>query len=69
MGWGLHSGSDQEQEFEDHTFADLNKHHDSPSLTLQGQILSYQLARRSHYSEKEEEQVFSHPHSPSTIKP
>ena len=36
MGGGLHSGSDQGQEFKDHPSADLNKHHEapSPSLTL-----------------------------------
>ena len=50
MGGGLHSGSDQGQGFKDHPSAALNKHSDSPSLTLQGQILSYQTPRRSYYS-------------------
>jgi len=31
MTW--HSGSDEEQELKDHPSADLNKYHDSPSLT------------------------------------
>ena len=34
MGRGLHSGSDQGQELKDHPSTHLNKHRDSPSLTL-----------------------------------
>ena len=34
MGLGLHSGSDQGQEFKDYPSTDLNKHHGSPGLTL-----------------------------------
>ena len=36
MGGGLHSGSDQGQEFEDHPSADWNKHHDRSQFDLLG---------------------------------
>ena len=45
----------------DHPSADLNKYRDSPSLTLKGQILSYQIPKRSYYPKKEEEEVFPTP--------
>ena len=47
----------------------LNKHHDSPSLTIWGQILCYGIPRGSYYSlKKEEEAVFSRPHSSRIVK-
>ena len=64
VGRGLHSGSDQRQESKDHPSADLHKHQDSSSWTLQGQTLSYRIPRRSCSSKKEEEAVFPHHHSP-----
>ena len=48
-GCGLCSGSDQGQVYKDHPSADLNKHPDSPSLTLQGQILSYRTPKWRFY--------------------
>ena len=49
VGGGVHSDSDQGQEFEDQHSADLNKHLD-------------RVPRRSHYWKNEEKAVFSHPH-------
>ena len=68
MGRGLHSRSDQGQEFKERPSADLKKHRDSPRLTLEGQILSYQIPRGSCSWKKEEEADFSQPHSPGVIK-
>ena len=49
MGLGLHSYSDQGQEFEDHSSVDLNTH------TI------YQILRRSYYSQKGRGRLFQPP--------
>ena len=63
MGQGLHSGSDQGQEFKDRPSADLNKHHGSSSLIPYGQKLSYWIPRRSYYLRKRKRWSFPTPTS------